>query len=123
MAVRQDVKLLNEYIAYYTVQKPLESLTVKRGLEGDSIDWFLPHYSSKFFRDKVHEHMIKAGVEVPQERWFTNLAYKGNTGSASMYIIIDELVRSGRLQKGQRLLAFVPESGRFSAGFMHVTVV
>jgi len=123
MAVRQDVKLLNEHIAYYTVEKPLETLTVKRGLTGESVDWFLPHYSSKFFRDKVHAHMVKAGVEVPKERWFTNLPYKGNTGSASIYIIIDELVRSGRLQKGQRLLAFVPESGRFAAGFMHMTVV
>jgi 3-oxoacyl-[acyl-carrier-protein] synthase-3 len=122
MAVRQDVKLLNEHIAYYTVQKPLETLTVKRRLEGETIDWFLPHYSSKFFRDKVHAHMVKAGVEVPQERWFTNLPYRGNTGSASIYIIIDELVRSGRLRKGQRLLAFVPESGRFAAGFMHMTV-
>ena len=123
MAVRQDVKLLNEHIAYYTVQKPLEVLAVKRGLKGEDIDWFLPHYSSKYFRDKVHAHMVKAGVEVPQERWFTNLPYKGNTGSASIYIIIDELLRSGRLQRGQRLLAFVPESGRFAAGFMHMTVV
>jgi 3-oxoacyl-[acyl-carrier-protein] synthase III len=123
MAVRQDVKLLNEYIGYYTVQKPLQTLTAKHGLDGKAIDWFLPHYSSKFFRDKVHAHMIEAGVGVPQERWFTNLPYKGNTGSASMYIILDELVRSGRLQRGQRLLAFVPESGRFAAGFMHMTVV
>ena len=123
MAVRQDVKLLNEYVAKYTVQRPLETLAVKRGLRGDDVDWFLPHYSSKYFRDKTHAYMIEAGVNVPQERWFTNLPYKGNTGSASMYIIIDELVRSGRLQKGQRLLAFVPESGRFAAGFMHLTVV
>ncbi len=123
MAVRQDVKLLNEYVMYYTVQKPLETLAVKRGLKGENIDWFLPHYSSKFFRDKVHAHMVKAGVDVPQERWFTNLPYKGNTGSASMYIILDELARSGRLQKGQRLMTYVPESGRFATGFMHLTVV
>lgn len=123
MAVRQDVKLLNEHVMYYTVQKPLETLAQKRGLKGQNIDWFLPHYSSKFFRDKVHAHMVKAGVEVPQERWFTNLPYKGNTGSASMYIIIDELLRSGRLQKGQRLMTYVPESGRFATGFMHMTVV
>jgi 3-oxoacyl-[acyl-carrier-protein] synthase III len=123
MAVRQDVKLLNEYVMYYTVQKPLETLAIKRGLQGEHIDWFLPHYSSKFFRDKVHAHMVKAGVDVPQDRWFTNLPYKGNTGSASMYIILDELARSGRLQKGQRLMTYVPESGRFATGFMHLTVV
>jgi 3-oxoacyl-[acyl-carrier-protein] synthase-3 len=123
MAVRQDVKLLNESVMYYTVQKPLEALVKKRGLRADQIDFYLPHYSSKFFRDKVHAHMINAGVDVPQERWFTNLPYKGNTGSASMYVIVDELLRSGRLQAGQRLLCYVPESGRFATGFMHLTVV
>ncbi|HTP39222.1 MAG TPA: beta-ketoacyl-ACP synthase III [Steroidobacteraceae bacterium] len=123
MAVRQDVKLLNEHVMVYTVQKPLEALVQKRGLQADQIDFFLPHYSSKFFRDKVHAHMARAGVDVPQERWFTNLPTKGNTGSASMYIMMDDLVRSGRLQKGQRLMCYVPESGRFATGFMHLTVV
>jgi 3-oxoacyl-[acyl-carrier-protein] synthase-3 len=123
MAVRQDVKLLNEFVMLYTVQKPLETLAQKRGLRADQIDWFLPHYSSKFFRDKVLSHMKNAGVEVPQDRWFTNLAEKGNTGAASVYIIVDELLRSGRAKKGQRLLCYVPESGRFSTGFMHLTVV
>ena len=123
MAVRQDVKLLNEHVMYYTVQKPLETLVQKRELRADKIDWFLPHYSSKFFRDKVYAHMQNAGVDVPQDRWFTNLPYKGNTGSAAMYIILDELLRSDRAQKGQRLLCYVPESGRFATGFMHLTVV
>ena len=123
MSVRQDVKLLNEYVMYYTVQKPLESIVAKRGLKAEHIDYFLPHYSSKFFRDKVYAHMVKANVDVPQDRWFTNLPYKGNSGSASMYIIIDELLRSGTLKAGQRLLCYVPESGRFATGFMHLTVM
>ena len=123
MAVRQDVKLLNEHVMYYTVQKPLEALVHKRDLQAGNIDFFLPHYSSKFFRDKVYAHMVKAGVDVPQERWFTNLPTRGNTGSASMYIMIDELLRSGRLKKGHRLMCYVPESGRFATGFMHLTVV
>jgi 3-oxoacyl-[acyl-carrier-protein] synthase-3 len=123
MSVRQDVKLLNEYVMYYTVQKPLEAIVAKRNLRAEQIDWFLPHYSSKYFRDKVYTHMINAGVDVPQDRWFTNLPYKGNSGSASMYIILDELVRSGQLREGQRLMCYVPESGRFATGFMHLTVM
>ncbi|MEJ0099216.1 MAG: beta-ketoacyl-ACP synthase III [Pseudomonadota bacterium] len=122
MAVRQDVKLLNEHVMHYTVEKPIRTLTHRRGLVAEDIDWFLPHYSSKFFRDKVYAHMVKGGVDIPQDRWFTNLATKGNTGAASIYIILDELRRSGRLQKGQRLLCYVPESGRFATGFMQLTV-
>jgi len=123
LAVRQDVKLLNEHVMHYTVEKPLRSLIEKRGLRAADIDWFLPHYSSKFFRDKVYASMLLAGVDVPQQRWFTNLPWKGNVGSASMYIILDEFRRSERLQRGQRLLCYVPESGRFATGFMHLTVV
>jgi 3-oxoacyl-[acyl-carrier-protein] synthase-3 len=123
MAVRQDVKLLNEHVMYYTVEKPLGSLIPKRNLKAENVDFFLPHYSSKYFRDKVYDHMKRAGLDVPQERWFTNLPYKGNTGAAAIYIIIDELVRSGKLRSGNRLLCYVPESGRFATGFMHLTVM
>jgi 3-oxoacyl-[acyl-carrier-protein] synthase-3 len=123
MAVRQDVKLLNEHVMHYTVEKPVRTLSERRGLRAENVDWFLPHYSSKFFRDKVHAHLVKGGVDIPQQRWFTNLPTKGNTGAASIYIIIDELRRSGRLKAGERLLCYVPESGRFATGFMHLTVV
>ena len=123
LAVRQDVKLLNEHVMHYTVEKPLRTLQQKRGLDPESIDWFLPHYSSKFFRDKVYESMLLAGFDVPQDRWFTNLPWCGNSGSASMYIIVDEFRRSDRLKRGQRLLCYVPESGRFATGFMQLTVV
>lgn len=123
LSVRQDVKLLNEHVMAYTVQKPLETLRTTRGLQAADIDYLLPHYSSRYFRDKVYEHMRRAGVDVPQERWFTNLPQRGNTGAASIYIMIDELVRSGRLRAGQRLLCYVPESGRFATGFMHLTVM
>lgn len=123
MSVKQDVKLLNANVIRYTVEKPLPGLVEKYQLRVDDIDYFLPHYSSAFFRDKVRDGMIAAGFEVPQERWFTNLTTKGNTGSASMYIMLDELIQTRDLQPGQRVLCWVPESGRFSSGFMHLTVV
>lgn len=123
MAVKQDVKLLNEQVIFYTVEKPLQTIIGKRGLKAESIDYFLPHYSSLFFRDKVYAGLQRAGLEIPLARWFTNLPSKGNTGSASIYIMLDELFRSGKLQRGERLLCYVPESGRFSTAFMHLTVV
>lgn len=123
MAVKQDVKLLNENIVHYTVEKPLRELRAKYQLEAQDIDWFLPHYSSQFFRDKLMAGLQKVGLEIPQERWFTNLSTKGNTGAASMYIMLEELFHSGKLSPGQTLLCYVPESGRFSTAFMHLTVV
>ncbi len=122
-AIRQDVKLLNEKIIEYTVTRPLAELVGQKKLNPARIDWFLPHYSSEFFRDKVYAGMQSAGCEIPQEKWFTNLSSRGNTGSASIYLILEELFNSGRLCKGEKLLCYVPESGRFSTAFMHLTVV
>ncbi len=122
-AVEQDVKLLNENIVHYTVEKPLQSIIKKRNLRADEIDYFLPHYSSEYFRDKMALGLEKVGSAIPSEKWFTNLTQKGNTGSASIYIILEELFNSGKLQIGEKILCFIPESGRFSTAFMLLEVV
>ncbi len=121
-SVKQDVKLLNEKIIEYTVTKPLKELVSKGKLDPDEITYFLPHYSSGYFRDKVYAGMLEADCDIPQERWFTNLSSKGNTGSASIYIILEELFHSGKLKVGEKLLCYIPESGRFSTAFMQLEV-
>ena len=121
--IKQDVKLLNEKIVEFTVVKSLRKLRAEGKVDGQDIDWFLPHYSSDFFRERVAVGLQEAGCDIPQDKWFTNLSTKGNTGSASIYIILEELFNSGRLLRGEKILCFVPESGRFSAAFMHLTVV
>ena len=120
--IKQDVKLLNEEIIPVSVDRTLLPIAEQRGLTPESVDWFLPHYSSDYFRTRLYERMQEKGFHIPYERWFTNLTTKGNTGAASIYIILDELFHSGRLKKGQRLLCFIPESGRFSVCYMLLTV-
>jgi len=92
-------------------------------LDPNAITYFLPHYSSGYFRDRLYQGMLEAECDIPQERWFTNLSTKGNTGSASIYIILEELFHSGQLNIGDTLLCYVPESGRFSTAFMQLRVV
>ncbi len=123
LSVRQDVKLLNDNIVEYTVIKPLIKIIEKRKLKADEYDYFLPHYSSTYFRDKLYEGLVKANFEIPYDKWFTNLVTHGNTGSASMYIMLEELFNSGDLNKGQKILCYIPESGRFSTAFMSLEVV
>ena len=123
MALKQDVKLLNAKIINYTVERPLATIMPRHGLRAADIDHFLGHFSSFFFHDKLHAGMCRAGLDIPVSRWFTNLASRGNTGAASMYVMLDELLRSGTLKPGQRILCYVPESGRFSVCWMHLTVV
>ncbi|ACZ13130.1 beta-ketoacyl-ACP synthase III [Sulfurospirillum deleyianum] len=123
LSIAQDVKLLNENIVEYTVVKPLKKILAKRALVENEINYFLPHYSSHFFRDKLYAGMVEAGLEIPYEKWFTNLPYCGNTGSASIYIMLEELFHSKSLKKGEKILCYIPESGRFSTAFMLLEVV
>jgi 3-oxoacyl-[acyl-carrier-protein] synthase-3 len=121
-AVRQDIKLLDKHIVG-TMGKALSSVVAKRRITPSDIDWFLPHYSSAYFRPKFYDEMKRIGFHIPYDKWFTNLASKGNTGSAAIFIILEEIFHSGNLQRGQKLLCFIPESGRFSHCFMLLTVV
>jgi 3-oxoacyl-[acyl-carrier-protein] synthase-3 len=121
-SIKQDVKLLEKNIVRYGGKK-LALIVQKRNIKISEIDYFLPHLSSEFFRKKIQEELVLMGVDIPAEKWFTNLSEVGNMGSASIYVIIDALVKSGNLKKGQKILIMVPESGRFSYVYAHLTVV
>lgn len=121
-ALRQDVKLLGENIVQMA-SLFLVDLVKKRNLNLDEIDYFMPHFSSEYFRFRTDADTLEKGVNIPQEKWFTNLVRLGNVGAASIYFMLEELFHSGLLKKGQKLLLGVPESARFSYVYGLVTVV
>lgn len=121
-AMKQDTRLLEKNIAKLGTKKYVE-LCEKHQLDPQSVDWFLPHISSEFFRSKVDEEMKLYGVDLPQEKWFVNLAQVGNIGAASIFISLEELLNSGKLKKGQKILLSVPESARFSYANALLTAV
>lgn len=122
-SIKQDVRLLNEQIAPMTFIEPMLALRERRGLRAEQIDWFLPHLSSHYFQPILEKALDSIDFNIPQSRWFTNLATCGNTGSASPYIMLDALMRSGKIKSGQTVLLYVPESGRFSSGFILLEAV
>jgi len=123
MTIKQDARLLNREIIRASVGDSLPSVVAKHRLKAEDIDWFLPHYSSEYFKEPVKNELQRIDFPIPEDRWFSNLATKGNTGSASFYIMLEELFTSGRLKKGDRILGMIPESGRFSVGWLAMTVV
>ncbi|MFT5729603.1 MAG: 3-oxoacyl-[acyl-carrier-protein] synthase-3 [Desulforhopalus sp.] len=123
MTIKQDARLLNEEIISVTVGQSLPSIIKKHDLKPEDVDWFLAHYSSEYFREPLMKQLQDIDFPIPEEQWFTNLSSKGNTGSASFYIMLEELFSSGKLQKGDRILGMIPESGRFSVGWISLTVV
>ncbi len=121
LSVKQDVKLLSKNIVELggvCLKKVLE----KHKISTSEIDYFLPHLSSEFFKSKVYDKLIENGTPIPYEKWFVNLSQVGNVGSASAYLMVDELFKSGKLKKGQKILLLVPESGRFSYMYALLTV-
>jgi len=122
-ALKQDTAILNQEVVKVSVDRALARAIARRKIKAEEIDWFLPHYSSELFRDKIHDAMVGIGFHIPYEKWFTNLTYKGNTGSASIYVMMEELFHSDKLREGDKILCYIPESGRFSIAYMLLTVV
>ena len=89
---------------------------VKAGhLDPARITWFLCHYSSERFKPMMEKLMDEAGMTIPPERWYSNLASKGNTGAASIFIMLDEFYKThaDRLQAGDRYSVLSPNQGSF----------
>ena len=123
LLVKQDVKLLQKEIVATTADRTIPRLQAKRGIKAEDVDIFVAHYSSDFFRLPIYEGLRNVGFHIPLEKWYTNLPEKGNMGSASIYTILDDLLHSDRIQPGNRVLCYVPESGRFSICYALLTVV
>src|SRR3546814_10389842 len=85
LSLKQDVRLLEDGIRLSS-RRAFAAMIQRRGLRADEVDWYVPHYSSQHFREGMYEVMPDEW-KIPQQRRFTNLAEKGNVGSASFYQI------------------------------------
>ncbi|MBK8522177.1 MAG: beta-ketoacyl-ACP synthase III [Chitinophagaceae bacterium] len=121
MSIKQDVKLLSKNIVLYGGYGVSESLA-RHGVKSEEIDYFLPHMSSNFFKDKIYQQLIANGTGIMYDKWFVNLDQVGNVGAASVYFMVNELFHSGKLKVGDKIYLLVPESSRFSYMYSLLTV-
>lgn len=121
-AVHQDTRLLGRNIVKLGGQMMVE-IAEKHNFVANDIDWYMPHLSSMYFKDKILEEMKAVGLYIPEERWFLNLPRIGNIASASAFAMIEEAMRTGILKHGQHILMMIPESARFSYCYCMMTVV
>jgi len=119
--LRQDVSMLDD-LAEAGIEQ-FEALVDIGLIDVKHLDHVICHYSTNAFRDVAFDALRRRVPSLDTERWFSNLETRGNTGSASIFIALEEAWRTGRFAVGETVLLAVPESGRFSFAFAHLTVV
>lgn len=119
--LRQDVDALYRMLPVWMGE--FMRLVDNGRIDPQAVDWFLCHFSAHSLREEMVKLATRAGCMIPEERWFTNLYDKGNVGAAALFLMIDDLMRSGRLEPGQRILCAVPESGQCIMAYAGLTVV
>lgn len=121
LRLRQNLKLLDRIVPL-CARRYLQLIEQGR-VDHQALDYALCHISSVSFLDKMLRALAELGQPLDPAKLFSNLETCGNTGAASIYVMLEELVRTRPLRPGQRILLMVPESGRFIAAFVHLTVV
>jgi len=121
LLIRQDIRLL-EHIVKLGVDGALR--LIEEGLlDTSKLDHLLCHYSSHHFKSRIYDLLDMAGAKIDEQKWYSNLYTRGNTGSASILIMLDEFLREDRAKVGDTMVCMVPESGRFNVAYMHLTMV
>ncbi len=121
LLIRQDVRLLDNVVKLGV--EGFLRLVDQQNIDIKAIDHVLCHFSSEYFKSRIFELLAAAGAAIPEEKWYTNLYTRGNTGCASIFIMLDEFRRTQTYKEGDTIICMVPESGRFNNAYMQLTVV
>lgn len=118
----QDLSILNKHL-FPTARKFAAEALQRYNEDLTNYKMILPHLSSFFFRKKLERVMQEFSNSKDPVPYWTNLATAGNTGSASIYIMLDHFVREHEIADGDRYLLFIPESGQFNFVMVSLTAV
>jgi 3-oxoacyl-[acyl-carrier-protein] synthase III len=120
-SLKQDTRMLGENIIKLG-GRFLKEIITARNFDIDTVDYFLPHLSSEFFREPIYRELAALDINIPKEKWFTNLTRVGNVATVSFILMLEELLQAKDLKKGQKILIQVPESARFTYAYALLTV-
>ena len=76
-----------------------EEVCAKAGMSTADLDWLIPHQANIRIIEATGK---KLGV--PREKVIVSVDRHGNTSAASVPLALDEAVRDGRIQRGQKVL-------------------
>lgn len=121
MILSQNIKILAQYMEPLS-KEAVDGAMCQHGEKLENYTMILPHMSSYYFEKSVKRIIAQLAPsrEVP---YWTNLRTAGNTGAASIFIMLDEYIKTKSISSGERILLFVPESGQFNYVLISLTVV
>lgn len=121
LLLSQNVSILAEHLGP-RVRDAVASAMAANGDALANFDMILPHLSSFYFKRHLMGVLNEmcAGKSVPH---WTNLETAGNTGAASIFIMLDEFTRLHPPTEGDRIMLFVPESGQFNFVIIALTAI
>ncbi|MDE7121238.1 MAG: ketoacyl-ACP synthase III [Oscillospiraceae bacterium] len=85
--------------AVTSITQDVTALLERNHLTIDDIAWIVPHQANKRIIDFAAKRL---GIE--KDKFFCNIEKYGNTSSASVPIALDELAKSGKLQRGDKII-------------------
>ncbi|MDO4763222.1 MAG: ketoacyl-ACP synthase III [Flavobacteriaceae bacterium] len=86
----------------FTIEKiPLivNEILKKNNLTKEEIDYFVFHQANKHILTRQREIL-----EIPEERFYINLEKRGNTVSSTIPLALKDLMDSGKLMSGQKIM-------------------
>ncbi len=91
-------------------EKGLEAVQ-ETGFDVQSVQWVIPHQANGRMAE-----ILSAHFGIPQEKFFGSGEFVGNTGSASIWIALHLLRKSGKLRSGDKVLVLGAEATKFMYG-------
>lgn len=98
------------YVFKHAVERLKEVVTEvlqKENLDISEIDHFLFHQANMRINEKVAEIL-----KIPSQKIHSNIQKYGNCSAASIPMLLDETIKSGKIKRGEKILA-----AAFGAGF------
>ncbi len=81
------------------VPEAIQEALARNGVAQEEIDWFLLHQANRRIVESVARRLGE-----PIEKFPMNIQEYGNTSSASIPILLDEMNQKGMLKKGQKIV-------------------
>lgn len=99
----QFISMNGKEVYRFAVQKVpevIEKALFHAQISTDQVDWLILHQANQRILDAVAKRL-----NIPDEKVLSNLANYGNTSAASIPLVLDEFVRSGKIKPGDLIAA------------------